>query len=378
MRQRLTLAWCILLGSLTFGDTVAGAAPARPTEIRSAILHSDATPADTILARKALASVVSVRRSVPTRSQSYRELTGVLQTITSMARRKQITAVRLPMLTETLRGNAEWWKARRTTLPGARPTVPGSPLVWQYYPGSGVQIQWLGTFGQGNYLVFSGKKHRPALTTLVDEALRLSIPRGRALTWESFFDFNGGAAPWVSGMSAATGAQVLSRAAAPLGRPELIQRAHDALIILQMDSPRGVRRSTSTGTHYLLYSFSRTQAVLNAHAQTLNGIYAYLLVAPDDVQARLLFLDGLRWLDANLDAYDTGRWSLYALKGELASEHYHLLARDFLKTLCSLLHKDASLPGGGPSGASDPALVCAASEQWTAYAALGKPRSQTR
>jgi D-glucuronyl C5-epimerase C-terminus len=136
-----------------------------------------------------------------------------------------------------------------------------------------------------------------------------------------------------------------------------------------------VRLREASGTHFLLYSFERDQRVLNAHTQTLVGLYAYLLVAPDDLQARLAFLDGLRWLERNLPAYDTGRWSLYALSGQPASEHYHLLARDFLRTLCGLLRKDAVAPDGGPSGASDPTIVCAASERWTAYAALGRPKT---
>ena len=31
-----------------------------------------------------------------------------------------------------------------------RVSFPGSELVWEYYAGQGIEIQWLGTFGEGN------------------------------------------------------------------------------------------------------------------------------------------------------------------------------------------------------------------------------------
>ena len=52
----------------------------------------------------------------------------------------------------------------------------GSQLVWQYYPGQGIQVQWLGTFGRANGL-FQQTGHDDELRALLDEALGLASAR---------------------------------------------------------------------------------------------------------------------------------------------------------------------------------------------------------
>lgn len=319
-------------------------------------------------ARAALTSLDRVTRRSPARSQARREGEGALKVITQMARANRITAARLPIITATLNRNAEWWKQRKATRSGQRVQFDGSQMVWQLYAGSGLQLQWLGTFGHGNFLVGSGgDQARADLTALVDEALALAVPRAGGIAWEYMFPFGGGSPPWASGMAQATGIQVLSRAAAKLERPELLTAAKRALPLFEKEPPSGVASPDSTGTHFLIYSYARNQKVLNAMNQTVNGLYAYVLAAPTDLEARLLFLDGLTWLDKNLSRYDTGSWSRYQLGGGNASAHYHEVARGFLRTTCSLLGNDAKTPGGGPSGAYPPANICAMAERFANY-----------
>ena len=335
--------------------------------IRKAIERAGGAPGRRLEARAALTSVDTVFRASPKGSQAKRELENVLKITTIMARGNRITAGRMLMLTETLTRNAQWWKERRATGSGQRVSFAGSQLVWQYYPGSGMQIQWLGTFGSGNGLYYSGAAHTGELKQLVDESLRLAVPRAGGIAWEYFFPFGGGSPPWVSGMAEATGIQVLSRAATKLAVPDYLAKAKQAMTILKTPPPAGVQVVDATGTHFLIYSYAPDQKVLNADNQTINGLYAYVLAAPDDVDARLLLLSGLQWLEANVGRYDTGKWTLYQLGGPSATVHYHTVAKDFLKTLCALLKTDAKTPGGGPTGAFPPEKICAAADKWAKY-----------
>lgn len=336
--------------------------------VRKAINRVGGPPDRKFAARAALTSADRVRRAAKRKSQARTELDGLLKTTTTMARGNRITAARLPMLTATLSRNAQWWKLGRSTAAGQRIQFDGSQVLWQLYPGLGLQLQWLGTFGRGNALYYTpGPTAKTELAALVTEAQALQVPRGGGTAWEYFFPFDGGSPPWVSGMAESTGIQVLSRAATTLGKPELLEAAKSAMKILETAPPTGVEVVDPTGTHFLIYSFAPGQKVLNAMTQTVNGLYAYVLAQPADVDARLLLLEGLRWLDANVDRYMLGDWSLYALGGPKATAHYQVVARDFLKTLCALLNKDAATPGGGPSGAYPSAKICAASTTLTKY-----------
>ena len=337
--------------------------------IRKAIKRAGGAPARSYDARAALTTADAVLRAASKTSQARRELEGLLKNTTVMARGNRITADRMLMLTETLKRNAEWWKLGRSTASGQRMQFTGSEMIWQLYPGSGIQLQWLGTFGRGNELFYSGAKAVPQLALLVDEAIRLAVPRAGGIAWEYFFPFGGGSPPWASGMAQATGIQVLSRAAGPtkLNRPELLATAKSAMGIMRTPPPTGVSVIDETGTHFLIYSFAPGLKVLNAMNQTVNGLYAYVLAAPEDIDGRLLLLDGLRWLDTNLPRYDTGSWSLYSLGGAKSTTHYHGVATGFLKTLCALLNTDAKTPGGGPTGAYPATRICAGAATFQKY-----------
>ncbi|MEH3054175.1 MAG: D-glucuronyl C5-epimerase family protein [Patulibacter minatonensis] len=338
------------------------------TAVRKAINKTKGTAEAKYAARAALTSADKVRRASKSKSQARRELDGLLKTTTTMARGNRITVARLPMLTATLERNAQWWKLGRSTASGQRVQFAGSQVLWQLYPGYGIQLQWLGTFGRGNALYYTpGPAAKSQLAGLIAEAQALQVPRAGGTAWEYFFPFGGGSPPWVSGMAEATGVQVLSRAATSLARPELLEAAKNALGILKTAPPEGVQVVDPTGTHFLIYSFAPGSKVLNAMTQTVNGLYAYVLAQPADIDARLLLLEGLRWLDGNVDGYMLGSWSRYELGGGKATAHYQVVARDFLKTLCALLNKDATTPGGGPSGAYPSAKICGASTTLTKY-----------
>ena len=56
------------------------------------------------------------------------------------------------MLFQTLSRNVQWWTHGPLLAADQRVEFPGSQLVWEYYPGQGIQLQVLGSFGKANGL----------------------------------------------------------------------------------------------------------------------------------------------------------------------------------------------------------------------------------
>ena len=69
----------------------------------------------------------------------------------------QLTASRLPALFATLAANRQWWANGPLLASGQRVEFAGSQLVWEYYPGQGIQLQVLGSFGKADGL-YTGRR----------------------------------------------------------------------------------------------------------------------------------------------------------------------------------------------------------------------------
>lgn len=301
-------------------------------------------------------------------------LGAAIENLEDVAAAGSLTVGRLPALLETVRRNRQWWANGPLLRNGARVSFQGSKLVWQYYAGEGLQIQWLATFGKANGLWQGG--YSASLRQIVDEALALAAQRAGGIAWEYLFDFDGGRPPWVSGLAQATAVQAIARAAFKLDEPAYLNSARAGLGIFREPPPSGVRVATPAGAHYLIYSFASRLRVLNGFTQAVNGLHDYAKLTADP-EGAALFAAGEAQLRAELDDYDTGGWSRYSLKRD-ADVHYHVVARDFLRNLCTRLGEDlAPLPptasGGaiaGPSPvAADPAPYCEAARRWTGYLA---------
>lgn len=265
-------------------------------------------------------------------------LGGVIADLEGMAARKQFTVSRLPSLFLTLQRNVEWWTTQRLLNSGERVSFPGSELVFQHYPGHGLQIQWLGTFGKLNGYWSGGKRYDARAGALLDEIKGLSAERAGGLAWEYLFPFDGQSPPWVSSLAQGTGLQAMARSATRLNRQEdVFPVAAAGLGIFKTPPPSGVRIASGTGAHYLQYSGLPKFKVANGFIQSLVGLYDFANLT-GDTTAQSLFEDGDRAGRQEIGTFDTGAWSLYSRGAPSTHESdlgYHKLLRDFLKQLCS-------------------------------------------
>lgn len=345
------------------------------SELRALRASGELTPADYT---RYASSYNNAKRAVRTlRGGARTQLSAVVKNVELLARRRQLVRGRLAIVFLTLDRNAAWWAAPRPLASGARISFPGSEIVWQYYPGQGLQIQWLGTFGKANGYLKARNVQNTRLKLLLDEALALVSQRANGVGWEYQFKFGGGDPPWVSGMAQATGMQALARAGVkyaqsdPARSAAYLTAARDALPIFTRDTPEGVRVPTATGAHYAIYSFSRGLRVQNAFTQTISALHDYVQLTADPVGLQA-FLAGEAQLRAETPSYDTGAWSMYSNASE-ANLNYHNESTAFLTTLCNSLTADqaaAALNGGvAPGGLPplDPRIYCDTAARYKSY-----------
>jgi hypothetical protein len=260
------------------------------------------------------------------------QLGDVTATLNQMAADKLITADRLPVLLLTLSNNAEYWKSGAPLANGAAVQFQGSELVWEYYAGSGIQLQVLHTFGEGDGYYEAGSADYPKLVTLMNEMVPLAVRRGGGIAWEYYFNWDGGKPPWVSAMAQATGLEALTNAYLATKNQQYLTDAHNALPLLATKPPVGVAVPTALGTRYLQYSFTPGTDIINAFLQTLLGLYDYQQVSLDPL-ASTLYNEGNAQAQAELSSFVVPGWSLYQ-PGEADPLNYHQLVTGFLKLLC--------------------------------------------
>jgi D-glucuronyl C5-epimerase C-terminus len=296
-----------------------------------------------------VAAVHSLKKLSGTRRS---ELGGVLANVQAIAAAGGFISSRLPALFLTLERNRTWWTTGPLLASRVRVSFPGSKLVWEYYPGQGLEIQWLGTFGEGNGF-YSGNQNAN-LKQLVSEIIPLATKRAGGIAWEYMFQFDGGEPPWTSGLSQGTALQVLTRAWSRLKEPADLTAAQEALGVFQTAPPNGVRVTSAIGAHYLEYTYAPRDRILNGEIQALVGLYDYTSITKDPLGLKL-FEAGDAEARARVPMYDTGGWSMYDQFGE-SDLSYHELLTEFLKHLCERTGKGEPLsPAAAPAPAPTPA-----------------------
>jgi hypothetical protein len=276
------------------------------------------------------------------------ELAAVVASVDQLAAERRLSAGRLAPVFLVLRRNRQFW-AGSPMLPAAgyRTTFGRDPAVFQYYPGHGLQLQQLASWGRVNAVARAcldarlrhGRRcPRAALGTAIDRLVGLGARRDRFLAWEYYFAFGGGTPPWVSGMTQGTAVQALARSARVLHRPRYLRVAARALGAFDRPPPFGVGVDAPGGRHFLMYSFAPGLRILNGDLQALTGLYD-LAALGHDRHARRLFRAGEPAARRAVREYDTGAWSLYSQAGRESTLGYHQLVAGFLGNLCARTHR---------------------------------------
>jgi hypothetical protein len=354
MRIALALAAAALLalpGALEARSTRTAARPPTVTAALQALERTNQLPAAEY-ARYANAYAVA-KRSLSKLSGTRRtELGGVVANVEAMAAKGFFIPSRLPVIFVTLERNREWWTSGPLLSPKQRVSVPGSHLVWEYYPGQGIEIQWLGTFGEANGYYLSGNENTQ-LKELLNEAIPLATQRAGGIAWEYMFQFDGGTPPWTSGLSQGTALQVLARAWGRLHEQAYLTAAQRALGIFEQPPPQGVRVVTPAGAEYAEYTYTPGTHILNGFIQALVGLYDYTQITKDPLGEQL-FEAGDAEARAETPHYDTGAWSLYD-QFEESDLNYHELLAEFLQHLCERTSKGPPLPSTPATAPNVPA-----------------------
>jgi hypothetical protein len=318
------------------GPTVSGAL--------SSLLHSGQITEAAY--RKDYATYTAAKRSLGRLTGTRRaELGAVMANVQAMAAAGYLTASRQAVIFLTLEKNELWWTTRPLLGADVRVSFPPSKLVWEHYPGQGIEIQWLATFGEGNGFYLSGHESSN-LRQLVDEVIPLATARAGGIAWEYMFQFDGGRPPWTSGLSQGTALQVMARAWSRLKEPAYLTAAQQALGIFRQAPPQGVRVASAAGAEYAEYTYAPSDRILNGFIQADVGLYDYTSITKDPVGLKL-FEEGDAEARAEVPHYDTGYWSLYDQYGE-SDLNYHELLTEFLQHLCERTRK------GPPIGAAPP------------------------
>ncbi len=130
---------------------------------------------------------LAAKRSLGRLSGTRRtELGAVLANVRAIAAAGELTASRLPALFLTLDRNRHWWTSEPLLAGSERLSFPGSKIVWEYYPGQGIEIQWLATFGEANGYYLSGHENAN-LRQLLGEVIPLASKRAGGIAWEYLF-----------------------------------------------------------------------------------------------------------------------------------------------------------------------------------------------
>ncbi|TMK39275.1 MAG: hypothetical protein E6G56_11300 [Actinobacteria bacterium] len=305
------------------------------------------------------------------------EMTAVIRITRSIAIRGLLTPSRLALIYLTLQRNAQWWSRRGSPAPGDDSTIvargsaltgggtdvptaiaagepdtagrhcralgarisrvvfTGSGVVFEYYPGMGLQLQVNGTFGAADALAHQGTPSSlERARRLLDEMLPLISSRDGLATWEYAFPFEAGKPPWTSALSQGTAIEAYTTVAAKLHRPDYLAVARQLAGILGRRAPGGVELGLGRdGDWFLLYSFARDEVVLNAHLDAMVGL-TDLASATHDPKVAALAAKGMRATRRRIHLFDTGSWSRYQLGGPPADLNYHVLNRDLAGALC--------------------------------------------
>ena len=328
------MAYCACVVLLFAAPAAEGARRTVRSELGRLAATGQITAAERDQRRTEFNAVKRAGRRLPRGTTRRSELLGAVRTVEGIAAARRLTGPRLVPLWLTLERNRAYWTANTIGPATRRISFPGSQVVWQWFPGQGLQLHPLANFAKLNQLWASRSDD---MGVLLDELLALRVPRAGGVAWEYYFAFGGGRPPWVSGLAQGTGIQSIARVAQRTDREaEVLPIAKEALGVFRTGTPEGVRVPAADGAEYALYSFAPGLHVINGFVQALVGLYDLGRIA-GDLEAQALYAEGERVARRTLPTFDTGAWSLYS-RGDVTRESdlsYHQLLRSFLRSMCN-------------------------------------------
>ena len=124
----------------------------------------------------------------------------VMGSVEALAASGRLTAGRFAPVFLTLRRNDHFWRTAPLPAPAHRELFGSDPAVFQYYPGRGLQLQQLATWGRVNARLgvcrAGGRCPRERLRRALDRLVALGARRDRFVAWEYYFSFGGGTPPF--------------------------------------------------------------------------------------------------------------------------------------------------------------------------------------
>jgi hypothetical protein len=310
--------------------------------LRAARLSGRISPAmEARLRRQWSDANATLNRLTGVRKSELGYMVGVLR---SLAASHQLTSERLEPTFLILYRNTRYWPKRPLPASRATTTFGKDPAIFRYYSGHGWQLQQLTSWGRANAMAGAclnalrtrTKKDRcriSAVTKALDRMSELSVTRNGFTAFEYYFEFGGGAPPWVSGMVQATAIQALSRGYRALGITRWKRTAERALGAFEQAPPSGVSVPAPEGRDYLQYSFAPGLRILNADLQAMIGLHDGAALLHSE-RAERLFKRGEAAARRRVSEFDTGAWSLYSEHGSESTYDYHVLLQGFLAGLC--------------------------------------------
>jgi D-glucuronyl C5-epimerase C-terminus len=285
--------------------------------------------------------VRSLRTYGKLRGARRNQLGYVIDSVEALALSKRLGASRMPAAFVQLERNRRYWRSLPYPGAGDQVSFKGSEILYQYFPGEGLQLHPLSTFKKANHMFGACQSGDPScdeagLRLLLDEMTALAVRRSpRFIAWEYAFHFGGGSPPWISGMAQATGLQAYARASTLLSEPAYVETAREGLGAFEARPPRGVRTAgPGGGIHYLQYSFAPRLYIFNAFLQALIGLHDFGKLAGEE-RATGLYREAEPEARAEVPLSDVGDWSRYSYRGAESSRDYHELLREFLASMCT-------------------------------------------
>ena len=316
----------------------AGAAPAAPTAVpgeqaafaavrkaaHAGRLDSATAGAD----RQEIDRAVHLARVLPFDRRRY-VLNALLQV---GAIGDRLTEPRAVALFGQLRANDDWFSQHSAPAPSTDIT-DADGVVYRFFSGKCFEFHPLANFAALN--ADFAAKNVVATQQLADALIARGVPRaGGGTGWEYYFDWQGGRAPWVSGMADAVAAQAFSRAAQLVSAESATYLAEARAAFLTI--PGHLTTSVAAGPWIRLYSFSPVP-VLNAQLQSVLSLQTYA-EKTGDTAASAYAQEMEQAAAATLPRFDTGYWTYYSLNGVPAPLSY---SRYVLQLLQKLSPQDA-------------------------------------